>query len=863
MNYFTVLHQITIKQHNDRLWEVVRAGLVKDISRRNRPARSVRPMVFLIRQTPDARHVLRELFLSRSAPRKAAPILKWLAAVLILTLLLSSGWFTTAAQAQIIQLGCTNGVGSVTDLIDAIKSANLSSNEDTLILSQDCVYTLSSRFDSTLNGLPVIQNDLIIEGNGATIRRRVAKTATFRLFEVANGVHLTLRNLTLQSGRLTGERGGAILAGFGTPLTLEKVTFLGNSALEGGAIFAVGPVTARDSAFIGNAASEEGGGLLTVAPLTLAHTTFVNNKAARGGGLYGISQVSVTGGRFENNQALSDDGGGIFMENSDITLKGTELLSNTAARSGGGLYSSGHVSVTGGRLEGNQALSENGGGILVENNDITLVDTEIIGNAANISGGGIGTVDEVSLTMVGGQIVNNIARSDGGGVDVQGTLNLSGTIVMGNTVQDNGGGGVFATQAITITNSHFEQNNAFNRAEGGGVLSLGNTFIDHTTFINNTARAGGGIEVKGATLTIHDSQFLENKTALNGGAVSANSAVTINNSVFERNEGVKGGALQSFSAATIHRSRFSGNIAQKDGGGVFSISGRNVTTVTESVFESNQALEGDGGGLFAQGETTVTGSRFESNQALNQGGGIFADEINLSHSTLFKNRAAVGSGLYLISLFSAEPSLLAIVDGPNVVNNLWIDNAVSGDDQRGAVITVDIFSKGKEILNQPKKILRQSIVSIQNNTIAGLAPAQASGIFVNNGQIARIQNNIITNYEFGLSLSQTGVLTAEHNLYFNNTTNEVGDITSRNNREADPRFVDPANGDFHLRSDSPARDSGLDVGVTVDFDGAARPFGKGFDIGAFEFVATPPDGGDPPSPDPGKDFTVYLPLVLK
>lgn len=66
------------------------------------------------------------------------------------------------------------------------------------------------------------------------------------------------------------------------------------------------------------------------------------------------------------------------------------------------------------------------------------------------------------------------------------------------------------------------------------------------------------------------------------------------------------------------------------------------------------------------------------------------------------------------------------------------------------------------------------------------------------------------------------------------------------NFSADPRFVDPAAGNYHLRSDSPCIDAGLKVnGLTTDFDGDARglayigdPRGDGshYDIGADEFV---------------------------
>jgi hypothetical protein len=56
-----------------------------------------------------------------------------------------------------------------------------------------------------------------------------------------------------------------------------------------------------------------------------------------------------------------------------------------------------------------------------------------------------------------------------------------------------------------------------------------------------------------------------------------------------------------------------------------------------------------------------------------------------------------------------------------------------------------------------------------------------------------------------------------------------------NLRNEDPRFVDPANGDFHLQTGSPAIDAADPAAVDpVDFDGTARPQGSRRDIGAFE-----------------------------
>jgi len=50
-------------------------------------------------------------------------------------------------------------------------------------------------------------------------------------------------------------------------------------------------------------------------------------------------------------------------------------------------------------------------------------------------------------------------------------------------------------------------------------------------------------------------------------------------------------------------------------------------------------------------------------------------------------------------------------------------------------------------------------------------------------------------------------------------------------------FVDPPNHDYRLRSNSPALNSGLDVGLSTDIVGTPRKQGSGFDIGAYEMPA--------------------------
>ena len=56
-----------------------------------------------------------------------------------------------------------------------------------------------------------------------------------------------------------------------------------------------------------------------------------------------------------------------------------------------------------------------------------------------------------------------------------------------------------------------------------------------------------------------------------------------------------------------------------------------------------------------------------------------------------------------------------------------------------------------------------------------------------------------------------------------------------NSMEMDPQLVDSAHGNFALRANSPTIDSGTDLGLRLDFSGAAVPIQSKVDIGTLEY----------------------------
>jgi len=83
-----------------------------------------------------------------------------------------------------------------------------------------------------------------------------------------------------------------------------------------------------------------------------------------------------------------------------------------------------------------------------------------------------------------------------------------------------------------------------------------------------------------------------------------------------------------------------------------------------------------------------------------------------------------------------------------------------------------------------------------------------------------------------------GDFTHEHNLYYlASPETELGFVLGQGERVGDPLFVDLAGQDFHLEPESPAIDTGTELGYPVDYDGNAVPLGAAPDTGAYEYYA--------------------------
>ncbi|MEM9954984.1 MAG: RHS repeat-associated core domain-containing protein [Chloroflexota bacterium] len=215
------------------------------------------------------------------------------------------------------------------ELIDAINSANSNGQTNTIYLQNRTYQLTTAYFTAPLGntGLPGIESNLIIEGNGATLQRDSSEE--FRFIYSPSGI-VTIQNLTFENGYLSTSSGGAIRKNNGT-LQLYNCNFMHNSAQLGGAIGA-GYFIIENCLFTGN--SGRGGAIYRNFASSGSNSLIKDSTFTQNGGsaIENRTLLSIEGCNFNNN---STTGSGAAINNKGtLHVKDTDFDSNNAG--GGG-----------------------------------------------------------------------------------------------------------------------------------------------------------------------------------------------------------------------------------------------------------------------------------------------------------------------------------------------------------------------------------------------------------------------------------------------------------------------------------------------------------------------------------------------
>ncbi len=433
---------------------------------------------------------------------------------------------------------------------------------------------------------------------------------------------------------------------------------------------------------------------------------------------------------------------------------------------------------------------------------VTVSNNLITGTAGSQYGGGVYAVN--GATVNGSMFFSNTTRFQGGGGFFVGPTFISGTTFHGNRASTSSGGGAHFFSTVTLTSTTFNNNHSV--GSGGGAYFFASASVISGTFTNNTSGSNGGGAVFASAAAVTATTFINNSAASNGGAAYLNNVNSVLNGVSaSQNSAASGGGLYFNSGAVITNVTVSNNSASTQGGGAYFAG---PASLLNPVFANNQVSGGAGGGAYFRDGATVIGAQFNDNTASGLGSGAYLSGTVTITNAVFGHNSSLsqGGGAFFTS---AAPK--------RMVNSRLVGNTAPF----GAAVGVGG--------NAP--------VTLLHTTIASPTVYANPAVWVDSGTVL-LTNTIVASHTVGLR--QTGGTVREaHTLFSAVITPYVGSILNGGGSITGVvAFADHAF--YQLQAGSAAVDAGVNVGVTNDYFGTARPQGAGFDIGYHERVGGAP-----------------------
>jgi len=274
--------------------------------------------------------------------------------------------------------------------------------------------------------------------------------------------------------------------------------------------------------------------------------------------------------------------------------------------------------------------------------------------------------------------------------------------------------------------------------------------------------------------------------------------------------------------------------------------GLNSSAILDGFTISGGNAQGDyGGGMYnSNSSPTLTNIIFSANSASTDGGAMynFASSPKLTNVTFAGNSAGShGGGIYYIYSYSSQ----------TLTNLKFIDNSAGGGgglaiSWSNLNLTNTIFTGNSASSGGGMWIWYESMPALTNVTFAENSAEIGGGIYVGYDSIPVLTN--VTFYNNSSTLGGGGIYNfasspkLTNGILWGNTPDEItnqdessfpavtysivqGGYPGEGNIDADPLFVDPDTGDFHLSPGSPCIDSGSNATAYLpayDFEGDPR-----------------------------------------
>jgi hypothetical protein len=380
----------------------------------------------------------------------------------------------------------------------------------------------------------------------------------------------------------------------------------------------------------------------------------------------------LDGFRVHGGYASGTGGAGLYLRNTQATVRNCAIEDCWALTSGGGAlvladFAASAPTLDGCGFNGNAAtfgggvgMSQSGAGILASP---SFTDCSIAGNTATQAGGGVGGggsflrvailqnaapegggiyLQRGDLVLFDCDVSDNIASGIGGGICLArhaaaaATAELAGVRVEDNDASN--GAGLYANLTFTMTECQFRRNVASD--QGGAMLfdayvqqngehAVVTPTVDTLIVDGNSAARGGAVAViHSARATFTGCRFLSNAATGRGGAIDTDwqgsvfaPQVHVRWSEFVWNTAAIGGAAYNYATASYLGCDFRQNSATNNGGAVY------ATQFFAPVFGlcrfNGNVAGGDGGAIYNINSTVfLDNCLLAGNRAGGLGGGL-------------------------------------------------------------------------------------------------------------------------------------------------------------------------------------------------------------------------------------------------
>ncbi len=321
----------------------------------------------------------------------------------------------------------------------------------------------------------------------------------------------------------------------------------------------------------------------------------------------------------------------------------------------------------------------NGGAITSYNMGLNLSHTIITGNSSPSAGGGV-YVSSSDLALDNSTVSNNTAIYHGGGFSVNtgdATLTLSNVTANSTSADYSPGGGFHVNGNLNLSSSNITGNSTSGNGSGGGGGTINGNTILTSSFVTGNSTTGNNSSGGGL--------YVSETTTLNSSTISGNSTAADN---------ANGGGLFSSQNVTLTQSAITGNStagSYTSGGGLhtFGTVNLNQSDISNNVMTGSSSR---GGGILASGtatlnNSTVTGNSLSATAGNNTGGGLYAyNGVSLSFSSITGNTITTGTG----TSDSARGGGFVSSSGTNsiIYSNILNNSIVGGYVNRGGGLSV-------------------------------------------------------------------------------------------------------------------------------------------------------------------------------